>query len=557
MIDRPRRPTPRSTQGWARRRAAPKRWTIGMILLWADAHRSRTRQWPTAKSGPVVDAPFDVSWSTIDDALARGLHGLPRCRGLLWLLHQRRGRPYQEKYAGPPLTIEQIKRWARSCHRRTGAWPTQHDGAVAERPDLTWALINGACLHGRHGLRPIGSLGRLLNRAFPGRRRRSRRPPLDVEQIFEWAKEHHARTGRWPYAASGRVRGAPGETWNSINSCLEAGLRGLPGGSSLSRFLRKRVGKSHSLKAPPLTIAQIRRWAESHRAKRGRWPSELSGRVLDAPQESWRAIDTALRDGYRGLPGGNSLKKLFKRRKGSPSNMRMPPLSISKILRWADAYRRRTGRWPTRDAGPIPETRPTTWRGVHTALAKGGRGLAGGTTLAILLMKRRGARNRLKLPPLSMRQVSNWIKSHHRRTGKWPLVNSGLIREAPGESWVGVDWSLRVGRRGLKGGSSLALVVRACMPQIDPDRRRNKLTIRDILLWARAHYRRNGAWPDRYAGRVVDAPREVWLRIDNALRTGKRGLAGGSSLKALFAGRRPAKPIRFWSRYRVGYSVPE
>ncbi len=451
------------------------------------------------------------------------------------------------------ITFRRVVNWALAHRRRTGRWPTKVSGMVAKEPSVTWAQVDEACRYGQHGLPAIGSLAKLLRRCPPDRG--LRHPPLTIEQVLDWAEQHHRLTGRWPYTASGRVRTAVGLTWHAIDDGLRLGYCGLPGGSSLSRLLRKHVGKAYSLRGQPLTIRQIRKWALSHRAKRGRWPSAVSGRVLDAPHESWPAIESALRDGYRGLPGGNSLKKLFKRRKGSLSNMRMPPLSIPKILRWADAYRRRTGRWPTRDAGPIPEARPTTWRGVHTALAKGGRGLPGGTTLPMLLMKRRGARNRLKLPPLSRRRVIKWIRSHHRRTGKWPLVNSGPIREAPGESWVGVDWSLRVGRRSFKAGSSLALVVRACMPQIEPDRRRSDLTIRDILLWARAHYRRNGAWPDRYSGRVVDAPGEVWLRIDDALRTGKRGLAGGSSLKTLFAGRRPSKPIRFWSRYQVRYST--
>jgi hypothetical protein len=33
--------------------------------------------------------------------------------------------------------------------------------------------------------------------------------------------------------------------------------------------------------------------------------------VADAPAESWRALNTALREGYRGLPGGGSLARLL------------------------------------------------------------------------------------------------------------------------------------------------------------------------------------------------------------------------------------------------------
>jgi hypothetical protein len=67
------------------------------------------------------------------------------------------------------------------------------------------------------------------------------RPPLTVEQILAWADAHHARTGRWPTAASGPVEGAPGEVWAYINTSLARGHRGLPWGSSLSRLLARHV----------------------------------------------------------------------------------------------------------------------------------------------------------------------------------------------------------------------------------------------------------------------------------------------------------------------------
>jgi hypothetical protein len=64
-----------------------------------------------------------------------------------------------------------------------------------------------------------------------------RRPPLTVDQILAWADEYRARTGRWPSASSGPVGGVPGENWHATDQALAQGLRGLPGGSSLSRLL--------------------------------------------------------------------------------------------------------------------------------------------------------------------------------------------------------------------------------------------------------------------------------------------------------------------------------
>ncbi len=78
----------------------------------------------------------------------------------------------------------------------------------------------------------------------PGRasRRHNRAGLLTQAQILAWADAHHARTGAWPSARCGPVADAPGETWSALNAALHAGVRGLPGGDSLPRLL-KRTGR--------------------------------------------------------------------------------------------------------------------------------------------------------------------------------------------------------------------------------------------------------------------------------------------------------------------------
>src|SRR5436190_22672706 len=44
----------------------------------------------------------------------------------------------------------------------------------------------------------------------------------------------------------------------------------------------------------------------------------------------------------------------------------------------------------TKTSGPVTETLQETWCGVNLALRRGGRGLPGGTTLAQLLLDKRG-----------------------------------------------------------------------------------------------------------------------------------------------------------------------
>jgi hypothetical protein len=71
-------------------------------------------------------------------------------------------------------------------------------------------------------------------------------PALSILQILNWADAHHARTGRWPTRNSGPVQEAPDETWGGINSALDQGWRGLPGGNSLAQLLNRHRQKRKS-----------------------------------------------------------------------------------------------------------------------------------------------------------------------------------------------------------------------------------------------------------------------------------------------------------------------
>src|SRR5579864_8801091 len=67
------------------------------------------------------------------------------------------------------------------------------------------------------------------------------------------------------------------------------------------------------LKREPLTSSQILIWADAHKSRTDSWPTQYSGPVLDAPGETWCSLDVALRNGGRGLPGGDSLARLLRR----------------------------------------------------------------------------------------------------------------------------------------------------------------------------------------------------------------------------------------------------
>src|SRR5262249_4887644 len=162
-----------------------------------------------------------------------------------------------------------------------------------------------------------------------------------------------------------------------------------------------------------------------------------SGAIPGAGGVSWGIVDQALRWGRGGLPGGSSLWYLLSIERGV-----VAPHSEEQILAWADAFHERTGRWPTASHGAIDDEPGETWCAVNAALGTGHRGLPGGSSLARLLIEKRGRRSVGHAPPLTIPQILAWADAHHQRTGRWPTGTSGFIPEAPGETWCAVHQAL-------------------------------------------------------------------------------------------------------------------
>jgi hypothetical protein len=85
------------------------------------------------------------------------------------------------------------------------------------------------------------------------------------------------------------------------------GGRGLPPGSTLAQLLAKERNVRNPKALSALTIEQILAWAEAHRERTGKWPTDNAGPIMEAPGETWKGIRIALFRGSRGLPKGLSL----------------------------------------------------------------------------------------------------------------------------------------------------------------------------------------------------------------------------------------------------------
>ena len=79
-------------------------------------------------------------------------------------------------------------------------------------------------------------------------------------------------------------------------------------------------------------------------------------------------------------------------------------------------------------------------------------------------------------PSLTTKQILAWADDHRATTGQWPHADAGLVRSTLAERWVNLDQCLRIGLRGLPGGSSLARLLAehrgvrnpAALPRLTP-----------------------------------------------------------------------------------------
>jgi hypothetical protein len=360
------------------------------------------------------------------------------------------------------------------------------------------------------------------------------RRPLNIPDILVWASAFREVNGRWPTSEDGPIVGPMHETWKGVHGALRHGGRGLPGGSSLAQLLQEHCGHRNLRNLPPLTDDLLLKWADEYYREHGRWPNVSSGRIPSSGHETWGGVDYALKSGTRGRSGGSTLGRYLAEHRGFRQGQELPPLSVEQILKWSDAEFQRSGLYPNRHSGAIPEAPGETWVAVDMALRKGARRLPGGSSLARLLAEQRGVRNPSDLPELPLQRVLEWIDDWHHCHGRWPDRHSGAIPAAPNETWNGLDHALRRGSRGLPKGLSLAKLLaqeRGVRNLVNVP----NLTLSEIRLWARAHYRRTGKWPTHHSGAISEAPDETWLGVDAALRNGGRGLKGGSSLCRLLA----------------------
>jgi hypothetical protein len=283
--------------------------SINQILSWADLYHERTGQWPQRDTLFVYNA-IGEKWYNIDRALRRGNRGLAGKSSLAQLLSERRG--YRNSKRLPALLEKTILAWADAFHSHCQKWPAKNSGPILLAPCETWSGVDMALAKGYRGLPGQSSLAQLLTKRR-GVRNINRLRPFTVKAILGWADAYYQHHRKWPNRRSGPIARVPGETWGAVHTALRRGLRGLPKGSSLPRFLELYRGVRNISHLPRLTDRRILRWADSYHRCTGKWPNTRSGPIQDSKGETWMNIQNALHLGLRGLPKGSSLFRFLKR----------------------------------------------------------------------------------------------------------------------------------------------------------------------------------------------------------------------------------------------------
>jgi hypothetical protein len=268
-----------------------------------------------------------------------------------------------------------------------------------------------------------------------------------VEQVLAWADAEFQRSAKWPHSDSGPIVEQPQETWSAINHALTKGRRGLPGGSSLAKLLHAERGVPNHMDLPPFTRKQILAWATTYYRRTRKRPTKGSGSLPGTSTDTWSTVDTALRDGLRGLPGSSSLARLLAEHSMKRNVQDLPPLTKKQIVGWGQAHQQRTQRWPNVNSEVVVEASEEKCNLIDNALRNGHRGLPGGSSLAQLLQKKCGVRNPAALPNLSEEQILGGRISTSSEWGVGPITSPDwwqiqLVK--PGLVWTLLSDQVRV-----------------------------------------------------------------------------------------------------------------
>ncbi|MFC5512823.1 hypothetical protein ACFPOU_17100 [Massilia jejuensis] len=239
----------------------------------------------------------------------------------------------------------------------------------------------------------------------------------------------------------------PGLAWGTIDTRLRDGHRGLPGSTSLSKWLDEAYPAERFVGS--ITSANMHAWVDAHRSTSGGAFPLIGSGTIPGANRTWQSVHEALRDKdfpftkCRSLSGWlDDQFPLDRRRKASL-------LTADLIVGAVDAYRaEHCGEFPYRESGKVAGLN-LTWTQIDNALRQGGK------SLAKWLAKRYP-----DFVEVSEQRLLAWAEEFACQNARaLPTMKSGEIA-GTGWSWLQVDRAFRSGawpgrplRRSLPGST--------------------------------------------------------------------------------------------------------
>ena len=136
------------------------------------------------------------------------------------------------------------------------------------------------------------------------------------------------------------------------------------------------------------------------------------------------------------------------------------------VVNWVKKYKDKYGKFPHHASGKVEfADEDITWSALEACLINGWRGLPKNTSLSKLIAEQFNVINRSNTKKYSNNIIRKWIERHYKEYGYYPTKRSGVIEWASEYgynlvTWDAIDRALRVGVKGLSGGSSLSNFIK-------------------------------------------------------------------------------------------------
>ncbi len=284
---------------------------------------------------------------------------------------------------------------------------------------------------------------------------------IRMEQVHNAMRTFEGLNSRWPNRKDGVVPDLGG-SWLAIDEALRVGVRGLPGGSSLSK---ERLALIGSRSRKQLTAASVKDAILAHHAATGAWPNESTAGATPGVAHSWSYLRAVVRKGTL-FPNGYTFSKLVRELRGlSPSKGKITIDSVEDAIRAFQVAN--DGKWSslaTKGAVPITSRDgPTlTWQTLDVYLARGLAGLpkvgddGRPLTLAKVVARLRGVI--AGSTSLTVGMVEQAMLTWRRNEGRWPTAKTPGNAPRIGVTWKALNIYLQRGKRGLPSKLTLKRV---------------------------------------------------------------------------------------------------